>query len=233
MRRLIYIPIIHTDPDLGKVAEPLADQAEEMVGIDNWQKHKKVVCHYWQEIKSFWENKKVFGTKVFQDGLPADGEVGRKIVKELASKGSINYQIIEQLVKKGAQLVKTEDPELLKQEYFLTRELIKGRSFLGGLFTYPYFVWRKKRILTKRDSYIIERINKSLREGQTGICFLGAYHQVLPNLPADIKVVTLKDPKKVREYYQKFLTHKREGEVNSLSHYLTKPINIKLGKNHD
>ena len=233
MRKLIYVPIIHTDPDLGQLAEGVEEQAKEIVGSDNWGKHKQLVRRYWIEIENYWKKKKVGGVKIFQDGLLANGEVGRRIVKELASKGSINHRIIEQLEKKGAKLVKTEDPELLKEEYFLTRELIKKKSFLGGLFAYLRYKLRKDKLLAARDAYIIKRINESLEEGETGVCFLGAYHQVLSSLPGDITVIKLKDPEKVKEYYQKFTTHIWEGEVNGLGSYLTAPIKIRLGKNYD
>lgn len=230
MRRLIYIPIIHTDPDLGQLAEGVEEQAKKVVGNENWQKHKEAVRRYWREIENFWSQKKVSGFKIFQDGVVANGMIGKKIVRELVKKGSINHWIIEQLIEKGAVLVKTEDAELLKEEYFLTRELIKRKSFLGGLLAFLHYKWRKDKLLVERDAYIIKRINESLQEGETGICFLGAYHQVLSSLPKDIKVVLLKDPEKVKEYYQKFTTHIWEGEVNDLSHYLTKPIKIRLGK---
>lgn len=233
MRRLIYIPIIHTDPDLGQLADAVTEQAKEIVGSDNWGRHKQIVRRFWIEIENYWIKKKVSGLKVFQDGLAANGEIGKRIVKELANKGSINHRVIERLEKKGAKLVKTEDPELLKEEYFITRELIKKKSFLGGLLAYLRYKLRKDKLLRERDAYIVKRINESLEEGETGICFLGAYHQVLPDLAPDIMVITLKDPEKIKEYYQKFTTHIWEGEVNGLGRYLTTPIKIRLGKQYD
>lgn len=233
MRKLIYVPIIHTDPDLGRLAEGLIEQTKGVVGTKKWQKHKRVVNHYWQEIGKFWESKEVSGFKIFQDGMLTNGVEGKRIVRELAKKGSINHQIIEQLMEKGAQLVKTENPDLLKEEYFLTKELVKRRSFLGGLLAFLRYKWRKDRLLLERDAYILKRVNECLQEGETGICFLGAYHQVLPNLPKDINVITLKDPEKVKDYSQKFSTHIREGEVNSLGRYLTTPIKINLGQKYD
>ena len=234
MRRLIYVPIIHTDPDLGRLAEGIKERAKEVVGVKNLEKHKKVLRRYWQELADYWGKKKVSGLKIFQDGLAGTDSVsGRKIVWELARKGSINHQIVRKLLEKGGKLVKTEDPELLKEEYFLTSELIKKKSFFGRLFAYLSYKFRKDKLLAKRDAYIAKMINENLGEGETGVCFLGAYHQVLPCLAKDIKVITLKNPKKVKEYYQRFLNQKWEGKVNGLSRYLTKPIKIKLGKKYD
>jgi len=230
MRRLIYVPIIHTEADLGGLVEEIEGQAKAVVGDSNWQKHKEVVRLYWQEIADYWTGKNVAGLKIFQDGMAGEGVVGENIVKSLANNGSINYKIIEQLMGKGAELIKTEDPELLKEEYFLTRELTKKKSILGSLWALFRYRWRKDKLLKARDTYISRRIDESLGEGDRGVCFLGAYHQILPKLAKDIEVIALKDPEKVREYYQKFVSKRWEGEVDKLSAYLTTPIKIEPGE---
>ncbi len=227
------MPIIHTGPDLGTLAEGIEERAKAVVGGSNWQKHKEVVHLYWQEIANYWAGKNVSGLKIFQDGMPVDGVVGENIVKSLAGKGSVNHKIIEQLLEKGAQLMKTEDPGALKEEYFLTTELIKRKSFPGRIWTVFRYRWRKDRLLKARDTYIIKRINESLGEGETGVCFLGASHQILPNLPKDIEVIALKDPEKVREYQQTYTSKKREEEVNKLGSYLTTPIKMEPGEKYE
>src|SRR5713226_1269813 len=131
MRRLIYVPIIHTDLDLGSLAEGIEERSRAVVGDSKWQQHKEVVRLYWQEIANFWKSKNVAGFKIFQDGMVVNGTVGKNIVKDLANKGSVNHQIIEQLLERGAELIQTEDPELAKEEYFLTRELLERKSTLG------------------------------------------------------------------------------------------------------
>ena len=230
MRRLIYVPIIHTELDLGKLVEGIEERAQAVVGDSNWQKHKEVVRLYWQEIADYWAGKDVSGFKLFQDGMPVDGIVGEKIVQDLAGQGSINHKVIERLMEKGAKLVKTEDPELLKEEYFLTRELVNSKSFVGSVWTLFRYRWRKDRLLAARDAFIAKSINESLAEGETGICFLGAYHQMVSNLPEDIEVIALKNPDKVREYYQKLASNEREEEVNKLGAYLTMPIKLEAGE---
>jgi hypothetical protein len=233
MRWLIYVPIIHTEADAGELAGGIEEQAEAVVGGDNWQKHKEVVRRYWQAIADYWEGKNVADFKIFQDGLPVDGEVGENIVKSLAEKGSINHMIVMRLMQQGAQLVKTEDPELVKEEYVLTRELIEKKSSPGKFTALFRYRQRKDRLLRARDRYMVKRINESLVEGETGICFLGAYHQVWSSLPKDIAVITLKDPQKVKEYYQKFTSNRWEKELDTLRSYLTAPIIIETGKNDE
>jgi len=234
MRKLIYVPIIHADPDMGSLAPGLEKWANEVVGGANLEKHKQAVDLYWRQLAGYWDKKKVGGAKIFQDGMATNGAIGKKIVKELAQKGSVNYQIIERLLEKGAELIKTEDPILLKEEYFLTKELLKKKSFLGGLLATLRYKWRKDKLLKERDAYIAKAINENLKEGEMGICFLGAYHQVLPWLASDILVVPLRNLDRIKEYYQKFITQKWEGEVNDLSRrYLTAPIGVLLGKKYD
>jgi hypothetical protein len=231
MRRLIYVPIIHTGPDSGTLAAGIEERAGAVVSSRDWQKHKEVVNLYWQAIASYWESEHVAGYKIFQDGMPVDGIIAQNIVKDLAAQGSVNHQIIERLLEQGAELVKTENPALLKQEYLLTSALLKKKSLGGSLVAVLRYRWRKGRLLRARDRYIIKSIGRNLRDGETGICFLGASHQVLSGLPADIEVITLKDPAKVRAYSQKFTSKKREDEANRLGSYLAMPIKPAAGEN--
>lgn len=233
MRRLVYVPIIHTGPDLGTLAAGIEGRASAVVSSRNWQKHKEVVNLYWQAIASYWKSENAAGYKIFQDGMPVDGIAGKNIVKDLAAQGSINHQVIEQLLEQGAELVQTENPALLKQEYLLTSALLKKKSLGGSLLALFRYKWRKGSLLKARDTYIINSINTNLRDGDTGICFLGASHQVLSGLARDIEVITLKDPAKVRAYSQLFTSKKGEDEVRRLGSYLTMPIKPTRGEIHE
>lgn len=233
MRRLIYVPIIHTEPDMGRLVEGIEERAKAVVGGTRWEQHKEVVRLYWQEIARYWEGKDVTGCKLFQDGMPIDGAVGEKIVKSLADEGSINHKILEQLMQRGARLVKTENPDLLKEEYALTKELVQRKSLLGSLDALLRYRRRKDSLLKARDTYIIKQIKEGLDEGETGICFLGAYHQILPYLPPDIEIIALKDPKKVRAYYQKLTSNGSEEEIDTLGRYLSVPIQIEVDRQNE
>jgi pheromone shutdown protein TraB len=50
------------------------------------------------------------------------------------------------------------------------------------------YTFRALALLDERDSYIARRINTTLGEGQTGLLFVGAAHQVEKKLPRDIMV---------------------------------------------
>lgn len=233
MRTLIYVPILHTDLDLGQLVEGIEERASAVVGGDNWQKHKEVVRLYWQQIAAYWEGRNVAGFKLFQDGMPVDGEVGKRMVTTLAGQGNINYQILEHLMERGAVLVKTEDPELVTEEYVLTKELLEKKSLPGSFTALFRYKRRKDALLRARDRFIIKRISEGLEEGETGVCFIGAYHQVWASLPTTITVVALKDPEKVRAYYQKCTSNRWEKEVEAMGAYLIAPIDGGTGKNDE
>jgi hypothetical protein len=191
------VPIIHTEADLGSLAEGIEEQAKAVIGDVNWQKRKEEINLYWQEIYDYWDKNNIAGLKIFQDGMPVEDAAGENIVKSLANNGSMNFKIIEQLMRKGAKLMRTEDPELLKEEYFLTQELTKSSSVVSRLDALSRYKARKDKLLKERDTYIAKRIDEGLKEGETGVCFLGANHQILSRLPKDIEVITPKDPEKV------------------------------------
>ena len=102
-RTLIYIPIIHTDPDLGSLAADLEEKAGRLIG-NYWIEHKKTIERYWQEIGRFLEMKNFVEVLIFQDGLPEGGKTAQAIIDELAQTGSPNYQLLKRLTEKGARL---------------------------------------------------------------------------------------------------------------------------------
>jgi len=200
-RTLIYIPIIHTGPDLGSLASAVEEKAIRLLG-EHWKEHKRVVGQYWEEIVKYFERRGLQGVKIFQDGLPVGGKEAEALINELAETGSPNYKLLKDLGERGALLLKTEDPALLKREYQLTKELVAKKPLLSAVRAFLNYKYRKDGLLKARDKYIASQIDRELKERETGICFLGAYHEVLPKLAKDIKVVLFKDPDKVKEYYQ-------------------------------
>lgn len=222
-RTLIYIPIIHTDPDLGSLASDVEERAVKFLG-KRWKKHKRTIKTYWSEIVKFFNKKDLKGVKVFQDGLPVDDERGKSLVNKLAKTGSPNYKLIKKLINQGAVLQKTEDVALLKKEYQMTKDLVAKRPLALAVFAFLNYKLKKGKLLKARDRYIAIQINQSLRQGETGVCFLGAYHQVLAKLPKDIKVVLFKDPDKVRQYYKALSIGRKTEGASDLVSYLTKPV---------
>jgi len=223
MRKLIYVPIIHTYPDLGSLAADLEEKATRLIG-NYWKKHKDTIKRYWKEIEIFLEMNNFVKVLIFQDGLPEGGKTAQAIIDELAQTGSANYQLLKRLTEKGARLQKTEDTGLLKQEYQLTKDLVGRKNFMSAIFAFLKYKLMKNKLLVARDKYIAKQINQNLKEEETGICFLGAYHDVLSKLASDIKIVRVKNPDRVKEYYQRLTNGETVGVINDIAFYLTKPI---------
>lgn len=220
---LIYVPIIHTDPDLGSLAPDVEEKATQLLG-ERWEDIKKIVEEYWEGIGKYFERRNLKGVKIFQDALPVGGKEAEIIIDKLAKTGSPNYRLLKKFVSQGAILQKTEDFALLKREYQLTKELMLHKSLFWVILAFLNYKLKKERLLEARDRYIAAQINQNLKEGETGVCFLGAYHQVLPKLSKDIKIIQVKRPSKLREYYQKLIANKGMKEVNHLARYLRKPV---------
>ncbi len=200
MKRLIYVPIIHMSADLGSIAKQVNKKGIAGFGEDFWKKHRETISGLWDSIVQYFTNLQVKGFKIYQDGLVVDGDVGQKIVKEGIKAGSKNYEIIDDLLKRGARLVQTEDFALVKEERDRIVKITKAKSITMKLTAYLRSKFAKKRLLNKRDNYIAKRINETLNHGETGVLFIGAYHDIIPRLHKDIEVTEVKETKKVRDY---------------------------------
>lgn len=224
MRTLIYVPIIHTGADLGSLAEDVTKRGITDLGEEVWKEHIKTVDGFWDAISNYFDSIDVSGMKIYQDGMVAEAEVGQKIVEEGLKSGSKNYELISRLLQKGAILVKTEDFALVKRERDYLVELTKARTRIGKLIAYLKYRLIKNGLLRKRDEFIASKINETLNQGETGILFIGAYHDIIPKLAKDIQVREIKDTKKIREYQEALPRGKGNTErFKELSEYLLSP----------
>jgi hypothetical protein len=225
MRRLYLIPIIHMSADMGSAASTLDDTANARLTPELWQKHRDIVSVFWDSIGRFLDSLNVNGFKVYQDGLIADGEEGRRIVKEGISQGSKNYEIVGGLLERGAVLVKTEVLSLVKQEYSYITKMTRSRSLKEREVAALRYKLARGKLLKQRDEFVAGRINETLAEGETGILFIGAYHDVIHRLAPEIKVAQVKEVARVKDYH-KSLINKRKYDryLRELGEYLTSPV---------
>lgn len=224
MRRLLYIPIIHGDEDMGGIGAALAQRSAALLGEGRWAVHKETVCKLWKSIADYLRSVGHQRLKIYQDGLAADGEVGRRIVQEAARRGSRNYQLILELLDNGAELQKTEDPVLLLRE----RENILG---LVGQETTPdrqhdaqEYRSQRDHLMEARDRFIAETINETLNTGELGVLFIGAQHSVDSWLAGDIAVEMVKNPQKVRRYMTAAVTGADPDIFEALAEYVAAPV---------
>ena len=224
LRRLIYVPIIHVSADLGEVASEIEKRAGSSFGKEDWEKHKEAISGFWDSIARYFFSMEVKDFKIYQDGMVADGEMGMKIVSEGEKKGSNNYKIVSRLVKRGAQLVRTEDFSLVKKEYDYIIKIAKAKKMVKRIIAALNYRFHKKKLLRERDESIADTIDKTLGEGETGILFLGAHHEIVSKLPEDIDIIEVKKRDIINKYQKAFLSKKDKEKLNKLAEYLTSPV---------
>ncbi len=215
------------DVDLGSIASDVTKRGITGFGEEVWEKHVETVEGFWNSLVRFFGALEVSGSRVYQDGLVADGDMGQKIVKEGLKSGSKNYEIVYKLIQGGAVLVKTEDFALVAKERDHLIELTKARTKIERLIAYLRYRLIKNQLLKKRDRFIADRINQTLSSGETGILFIGAYHNIIPMLDKDIQIKEIKEIEKIRDYQKAFLYSRKDKErFEALSRYLVSPIDI-------
>lgn len=225
MRSLYIIPIIHMSADMGSIAPALDDRAAAKLTPKLWQRHKEIVSVFWDSIGRFFNSLNVNVFKVYQDGLVADGAEGLRIVRESIDQGSKNYEIIGKLLERGAVLMKTENLFLVKQEYSYINKMTHSRSLKDREVAALRYKLTRGKLLKQRDEFIAKRINETLAEGQTGILFIGAYHDIIHRLAPDIKVGQVKEVSRVKEYHRALMNMRRyDQHLQKLSEYLTSPV---------
>jgi hypothetical protein len=186
MRSIILIPVIHTEADLGSLAESVREHYVARRGAAGWDERQRLVAGIWDQIRAKVDKLRLDYRKVrvFQDGLPVCGQELR-IVEQLAEAGSANHQLVLDLVHKGATLVGTEDPQLLIREYQMhVQELAQA----GARRVAPHDA---AELLSARDRFIAGRISETLLEDETGLLFLGAAHRLDTASLAGIEVRAL------------------------------------------
>lgn len=184
--------IFHTGVDKGSFKDRIDEIIEKQFGKVELQRHKENIEKFWEELDKALE-KRIKGidirkVKIYQDAQVVNGPVGIKIVEEIAERGSRNHQLILELINKGAVLMKTESFEALKEEYFLIKAMITAKTSAEEECAAMEYEKRKDDILRKRDRYIARNIDKTLKEGEIGILFIGASHNVENELPSSIRI---------------------------------------------
>jgi hypothetical protein len=110
--------------------------------------------------------------------------------------GSPNHQILMELIRLGAMLEGTEDPNLLVEEYTCLKEASAHRVDPKAKRKYQRLA---ESLLQKRDFYMGRRIDQTLQEGETGLLFIGLSHRVNEKLPKEVDIEYVIDRLPFRE----------------------------------
>jgi len=186
VRTLLLVPIIHTPADMGFAAEAVREIKARMFGPQWTRRYEAAVNGFWDELAHRVTQLKV--DRVYNDSLPIGGEAGKELVGKIAAAGSRNYQLLSRLVARGGQLEATEDPRLLQEEVRYIERIVTAKSLLDKEALARQHKQRLSDLIVERDRYMAQRINESLRHGETGMIFLGASHNIEPFLDKDIAV---------------------------------------------
>ena len=208
---------------MGGVASAIEGKSASLCGEGRWAKHKETVARFWQSLTHYFDSFDASNLKIYQDGLPADGELGKKIIEEGARQGSKNYQLILNLMQRGAEIRKTEDPSLLKEEYRYITKLAQSKSFAEKARAYAGYRLRKGRLMEERDKFVAKTINETLKDGEVGVLFIGSHHDVAPYLLRDIVVEWVKEREKVNAYFKEFISKGEGRRFEQLAEYLASP----------
>lgn len=165
MKHLFYVPILHAEGEVALI-EGVAQKAESHAALlEMWNG----IGQKLEDLKLAWEK-----VQIYQEALPVCGKEAR-IVEDLAEKGSQNHRLVLSLLKKGASLEGTEDPNLLVREYDLLSRAFQHQDQKGDFSEYRT---QSEKILHERDRFIAARVHETLREGASGILFIGIRHKV-------------------------------------------------------
>ena len=193
MRKLIVIRIVHAPTDMGSASAGLEKAGISTLGRVRWQENQKKIESFWRELEKEVEDLglDVEKLRIYQDGLPCAGALGERIVRDTAAKGSKNYQIVQKLMDRGAKIEATESADLLRQEYGYIKALLEAKTDEERRMAEERYNQVKDKLLEERDLFIARAIDATLKDGETGLLFIGASHSVLPKVAGDIEVKCL------------------------------------------
>ena len=193
MRKLIVRKIVHAPSDMGSMKDGLEREGISKIGRQRWEENQKRIEKFWNDVEAEVDALGLDQEKlrIYQDGLPCAGALGERIVRETAEKGSRNYQIIKKLMDKGARIEATESPELLRREYAYIKAFIEAKTDEERARAGAEYDQIKDKLMEDRDSFIAQSIDSTLQEGETGLLFIGASHNVIPKIARDMEVKCL------------------------------------------
>ena len=207
IKLLIYVPILHTQKEAGEILLSLKGDEAERPTDTLLAEQEKSVKEMWDGIyeKIQKTNISYRSMRIYQDAMPVCGRE-KEIAEKLAGKASRNHQLILELLKKGANLEGTEDPDLLIREYDNLNQLtskasVSTQSYKDSLNEYKD---KSMKLMKYRAAFIAKSIKSTLKEDETPLVFMGVRHELEKLLQPDfiINYIIYRLPfKKVKDIY--------------------------------
>lgn len=182
-----------TDPaltDLGLLCRNLLLDRDRRADDQEWSTLAERSDQMWNEIEARLAEIVLDPptTRVYGEGIPLCGREN-SYVKEMADAGSRYHRLLRRLRDEGHRIVGTEAPDLLAESGELARlKMLGGRAaeeeaVISGRTMIEHF------LLVWRGQFIADRINETLREGESGILFLSRSHSFADRLAEDIRIL--------------------------------------------
>lgn len=174
-RKLLYVPMLHASDEIGKTA---LTGLTTLYGKGFMNDYNNAVFNHWKKIdeRIKEERNKHVIDKLYLETITFDGERGLKQLKGLISGGSFVGTISDSLIKEGSTLVRTECEkyvnEMKKLMAVFAQKLLVENGSVEKL-KEDLVIYAKKR-----DQYIKESIEKTLKSNEVGILFVGRRHKV-------------------------------------------------------
>ena len=175
-RRLLIVPILHTEDELGSEGDAYRDGFIAQHGEERWRERDRALREYWVAVRAAMSKLPIpyERVKVYQDSLP-NGQGIDRLIDDMAADGSPNHELLQLLRSRGATIVGTEALHLLLEEYMAIKEHRATPEFL-------------RHSLDARDHAIARRIEETLYDGEIGILFIGAAHDVARHCDSAIEI---------------------------------------------
>ena len=189
---LLYVPVLHTPQEARGIGRAIQSGSAQQAVPPYPGDHDQSVREMWGGIARKLNEANVSWPKVriYQDALPVCG-MENEIISVLAAHGSLNHQLLMDLVGRGAQLEGTEDAELLAQEHGYLAALMAGGEGRPDRAAFEEYQVRSKVLMEKRDVFVAARIRSTLREGELPLVFMGVRHQLDKQLDGDFMITYL------------------------------------------
>lgn len=187
MRTLYYVPMIHSDEELGKLGPIIKTLREKICDQSAGNHNERVIEDLWKSIR-LWISQTIKGVEglvIYQDSMPAGP---REKIRQLFNlvlaehPQSPLFRLTKELLDLGAVLEGTEDPKLLVKRVTVYHEIYQAAEKCQNLSDIQNFISKKVEeqdgLVLQADRFIAKRINETLPEGGRGILFMGHRHKV-------------------------------------------------------
>lgn len=189
---LLYVPVLHTPQEARGIDHTFQSGSAQQAVPPNLGDHDQSVREMWAGIarKLNEANLSWPMVRVYQDALPVCG-MENDIISVLAAHGSLNHQLLMDLVGRGARLEGTEDAELLAQEHEYLSALIAFGAGRPEQSAFEAYQAKSKALMEQRDAFIAARIRSTIRDGELPLVFMGVRHQLDKQLDGDFMITYL------------------------------------------